>query len=244
MRDVARHADAKGCEMKFASTADTATNGVKFLAYGEAGAGKTYAIRTLIPARPVIISAEGGMLSLRDVSIPVVQVSTIDDVREAYRFLATSNEGKAFDWICLDSLSEILEAVLTSEKEKTSDPRQAYGAVIDVGMALVRMFRDLPRNIYFSAKQERKEDEHDRSLFFPSAPGAKLSQKLPYLFDEVFALRVWAEDGALQRRFQTRTDGSYVAKDRSGALEPFEPPDLLAIARKIAGTKNKNNDEA
>ena len=46
------------------STAGFVQEGVKVLVYGQAGAGKTRLIQTL--PTPVIISAEGGLLSLRE----------------------------------------------------------------------------------------------------------------------------------------------------------------------------------
>lgn len=221
--------------INFTNTDKAISRGVKLLVHGESGAGKTYMVRTLLDGHsPVIISAEGGTLSLRDVSIPVIEVANVADVREAYKFIRDSSEAAQFDWVCIDSLSEVLEVLLADEKEKTADPRQAYGAVIDAGQQLVRSFRDLQgRNVYFSAKQDFVKDDHGRSFFSLSAPGSKLAQKIPYLLDEVFALRVWEEDGEVKRMLQTGPDGRYQAKDRSGALEFMESPNLAAIARKI-----------
>ena len=223
--------------MTFTNTDQATSRGVKLLVHGESGAGKTFMIRTLLERHsPVIISAEGGTLSLRDVSIPVIEVANMADVQEAYRFVRDSEEAKGFDWICVDSLSEILEVLLADEKERSPDPRQAYGAVIDHGQSLVRDFRDLQgRNVYFSAKQDFVKDDHGRSFFSLSAPGSKLQQKIPYLLDEVFALRVWEEESQVKRMLQTGPDGRYQAKDRSGALEFMEPPDLAHIAAKIVG---------
>jgi hypothetical protein len=71
-------------------------------------------------------------------------------------------------------------------------------------------------------------------IYSPSLPGAKLGQQIPFLFDEVFALRVEADaEGKPQRWLQTATDFNYVAKDRSGRLDPFEAPSLAGIAAKI-----------
>jgi len=67
-------------------------------------------------------------------------------------------------------------------------------------------------------------------------PGNKLGPPLPYLFDEVFALRVEeAQDGSLYRVLQTSRDIMYEAKDRSGALDLYEPPKLHHIYKKIYG---------
>lgn len=212
-------------------------NGVKVLVYGQAGAGKTMLCATA--PNPVIISAESGLLSLRDFDLPVIEVGSIADVHEAYRFLAESDEGAQFATVCLDSISEIAEVVLAAEKKATRDPRQAYGALQEQMAELLRAFRDLPgRNVYMSAKLDRTKDETTGAMFYgPSMPGQRLGQSLPYLFDEVFALRVEKDaEGVPQRWLQTQGDFQYTAKDRSGALAPFEAPNLADIIARITRT--------
>lgn len=222
--------------IKLLSTRDAARiNGLKVLVYGQAGAGKTRLSGTT-GGSPIILSAEAGLLSLRDLDIPVIQVTSMADVGEAYTFLSSSAEGKQFDWVCIDSISEIAEVVLNAEKKATKDPRQAYGALAEQMTDLLRAFRDLPgRNVYMSAKMERVKDEHTGSVQFgPSMPGQRLSQGLPYLFDEVLCLRVEKDaEGNVGRWLQTQPDFTHQAKDRSGALDPFEAPSLAAIAAKI-----------
>ena len=217
------------------STKDLArANGLKILCYGGAGAGKT-TLCASTNAPTVIISAESGLLSLHGTDIAVIEVNTIADVHEAYAYL-TSDDGKHFEWVCLDSISEIAEVVLTNEKRINKDPRAAYGALSDQMGELLRAFRDLPgRNVYMSAKMDRVKDEGTGAMLYnPSMPGAKLGQAIPFLFDEVFCLRVERDaEGNQQRMLQTATDYNYVAKDRSGRLDPFEQPNLAAIAAKI-----------
>ena len=68
-------------------------------------------------------------------------------------------------------------------------------------------------------------------------PGQKLGQGISYFFDFVFALRVEKDpDGNPYRALQTSRDFNFEAKDRSGALDPFEAPNLAAIAAKILTT--------
>ena len=224
--------------IKLTTTRDAAqVNGVKVCVYGASGAGKTKLCATT-GGRPIIISAEAGLLSLREFDIPVIEVSTIQDVMDAYKFLS-SPDGEEFDWVCLDSISEIAEVVLANEKKASKDPRQAYGALADHMGELIRAFRDLPRNVYMSAKMERMKDEQSGSLLYsPSMPGAKLGQALPYWFDEVFALRVERdEEGNTVRFLQTQPDLQYQAKDRSGVLEPFMPVSLADIRSAILQPK-------
>lgn len=225
------------------STKDSAAlNGLKFLVHGPAGAGKTKLCATT--GEPtVIISAESGLLSLRDVDIPVIEVKTLDQLYEAYDFVVNSAEGQAFSWVCLDSISEIAEVVLNHEKKTAKDPRQAYGALAEKMTDLIRAFRDLPgRNVYFSCKQERAKDEQTGAmLYYPAMPGNMLKQGVGYFFDFVFALRVEKDaDDKPTRWLQTSRDYNYEAKDRSGSLDMFESPDLAAIAAKVTST-NANN---
>lgn len=213
-------------------------NGIKILVHGPAGAGKTVLCGTTA-APTVIISAEAGLLSLREKDIPVIEVKSIDDVHEAYKFVTESGEGQQFQWVCLDSISEIGEVCLAAEKKGAKDPRQAYGALAERMGELVRAFRDLPgRNVYFSCKQERAKDEQTGAmLYYPSLPGNTLKQGIGYFFDEVFSLRIERDpEGNPYRVLQTARDFNYEAKDRSGALDMFEPPDLAHIHAKITGT--------
>ncbi len=221
--------------IKLQNTRDVAVNGIKCLVYGQAGAGKTSLIKTL--PSPVVLSAEAGLLSISDQDIPFIQIETIEQLQEAYLWLKDSEESKEFQSVALDSISEIAEVVLIKEKEIAKDPRQAYGAMQDTINELVRCFRDLPgRNVYFSAKMEKSQDEQGRVLFAPSMPGNKLAQGLPFFFDEVLALRVERDgSGNPVHTLQCKPDGVWQAKDRSGRLEMWEAPDLGAIIRKIGG---------
>ena len=217
------------------STKGLHTNGVKMLVYGNAGAGKTSLIATL--PNPVVLSAEGGLLSIADHDVPFIEVSDVDTLKEAYEWFVGSDESKQFESICLDSISEIAEVVLSAEKKKTKDPRQAYGALQELMGDLIRAFRDISgKHVYFSAKCEKAQDEQGRMLYAPSMPGNKLAQSLPFYFDEVLALRVEkGEDGKPVRALQCESDGLWQAKDRSGKLDAWEAPDLGELIRKIGG---------
>ncbi len=225
--------------IKLTTTAQAARdNGLKVLVHGPAGAGKTtLAATTGEPT--IIISAEAGLLSLRGHDIPVIEVASIEDVSEAYRFVAESEEARAFSWVCLDSISEIAEVCLAREKAVNKDPRAAYGQLADQMSQLIRAFRDLPgRSVYMSCKQQRVQDQATGAqLYFPSLPGQMLGQGIGYFFDFVFALRVERDqEGNVTRWLQTGRDFTHEAKDRSGSLDLFEPPDLSYIASKVRTT--------
>lgn len=216
------------------TTGSLAANGVKLLVYGQAGAGKTSLIKTL--PDPIVLSAEGGLLSIQDADLPFIEINDIETLREAYKWITESNDAKGFQSVALDSISEIAEVVLNAEKKATKDPRQAYGAMQEQMADIIRAFRDLPGlHVYMSAKLEKTQDEMGRMLYAPSMPGNKTGQALPYFFDEVLALRVERDaDGVAQRALMCDSDGLWLAKDRSGKLETWESPDLGKIIQKVA----------
>jgi phage nucleotide-binding protein len=217
------------------TTGSLAANGVKVLVYGQAGAGKTSLIKTL--PSPIVLSAEGGLLSIQDADLPFIEITSMTELQEAYTWLTSSDEAKAYKSVALDSISEIAEVCLNTEKKATKDPRQAYGAMQEQMADIIRAFRDLPgRHVYMSAKLEKTQDEMGRVLYSPSMPGNKTGQALPYFFDEVLALRVEKDgDGNTQRALMCDSDGLWLAKDRSGKLDAWEAPDLSAVIAKIGG---------
>jgi hypothetical protein len=214
-------------------TKEATAQAVKLLVYGQAGAGKTSLIPTL--PTPVILSAEGGLLSIADTNLPFIEITSMDDLREAYKWLNSSAEAAEFESVALDSISEIAEVVLNAEKKINKDPRAAYGAMQEQMADIIRGFRDLPgKHVYMSAKLEKTQDEMGRVLYAPSMPGNKTGQSLPYFFDEVLALRVEKDaEGMTRRALMTDGDGLWLAKDRSGKLEVWEDADLGDIIRKI-----------
>lgn len=210
-------------------------NGLKFLVHGMAGVGKTVLCATT-GAPTLIISAESGLLSIAGAPsyIKTTVVKTIHELEEAYDFLEENID--MFEWVCLDSISEIAEVLLADEKRGSKDPRQAYGNLSDRMLGIMRSFRDLEGvNVLFTCKQERQVDgDTNITRFVPMLPGKSLTNSISYLFDEVFAMRVEKdEDNEDYRVLQTGRDRNYEAKDRSGLLDMFEEPNLKRIAAKI-----------
>ena len=100
------------------TTGSLSANGVKMLVYGQAGAGKTSLIRTL--PDPIVLSAEGGLLSIQDADLPYIEIASMDDLKEAFEWMSTP-EGMKFKSVALDSISEIAEVVLNHEKKIAKD---------------------------------------------------------------------------------------------------------------------------
>lgn len=221
--------------LKFTTTDQAATeHGVKTLVYGTAGIGKTTLCSTT--PNPIIISAEAGLLSLRNQSIPVIEIKTVEDLTEAHQFVENSEDANQFDTICLDSITEIGETVLANAKAQVKDPRQAYGELIEKMLITIKAFRDTKnKHVLMSAKMELNKDELTGvQKHRPAMPGAKLGQQIPYLFDEVFHMGVnKTQEGTSYRYLRTQPDLQYEAKDRSGMLDEIERPDMSYVIGKI-----------
>ncbi|WLJ71061.1 hypothetical protein [Sphingomonas phage Kimi] len=201
------------------------TSGAKCMVYGPAGVGKT---RLLASAPyPIIISAERGLLSLRRFNIPVIQIKSLADLREAHTYVTGPN-GRNIATVGLDSSSEIAEVCLTEQKKLTRDGRKAYGDAQDAMIDIFRSFRDIHgKNVVFLAKQEFTTDGATGAKYnAPSFPGNKLAQAAPYFFDEVFQLNNFTTpEGQKIWALRTAPDQYNVAKDRSGSLAEWENAD-------------------
>lgn len=228
---------------------ESVANGVKLMVYAPAGMGKTMLNATL--PSPVLISAESGLLSLspRNIqrvfgvdtpgisyNIPVIKIRNIQDLNDAYEWCVGSSEAAAFESVALDSITEIMEQILSAAKVAYKDPRQAYGELAVEGEKLIRSFRDIyGKNVYMSSKMAPFKDElANITKYGPMAPGSKLGPAIPYFFDELFSLRMAQdEEGHTYRYLQTQPDIQYEAKDRSGCLDAAEYPHLGAVIDKI-----------
>ena len=226
--------------MQIQTTRGYGSDRLKILVYGESGVGKTTLARTT-PDQPgtLIISAEGGLLSLADQTIDYIDITAEGEPMAAlasvYHWLAGGEH--TYRWIFIDSISELAEVCLAGALKANADGRAAYGDLASTMRQWVKAFRDLPMHVVMTAKANRVKTA-DGLLYGPSMPGQQLTQGLPYFFDEVFALRVVGDpdDGGLCRWLMTGRDETHDAKDRSGKLNMWEPADLAHIHSRICGT--------
>lgn len=213
--------------IKIKNTSDIIIDSVKCVVYGGAGTGKTRLCATA--PNPIIISAESGLLSLADVDCDYIEINNLKDLDEAYRHVKSDNN---YDTICLDSLSEIAEVLMVELKPQFKDGRQAYMALADAMLPMLRRFRDLKgKNTIFTSKLIVKQDEESGRISEELLmPGRVLPTQIPYMIDELFCLQV---DRKGVPFLQTAPDRTRFCKDRSGALEAHEAPDMTDIFNKI-----------
>lgn len=222
-------------QLQIRSTRTVGTeNGVKMMVYGLAGAGKTRLCATA--PRPIILSAENGLLSLNSQDIPFIQITSLEELQAARLMI---HNDKRFWTVCLDSASDIAERVLQNRIASNKDPRKAYGEMAQEVLNEVRMWRDFPqRHVLFIMKQGRVKDEQTGGILNgPLMPGQQLDQHMPYMFDELFQLVTQNNNGNIVSWLRTQRDNLNEAKDRSGKLDMWEPPNLTHIIQKITANR-------
>ena len=125
-------------------TKEATAQAVKLLVYGQAGAGKTSLIPTL--PKPVILSAEGGLLSIADTNLPFIEITSMDDLREAYKWLTSSTDAAEFESVALDSINFVRVEVLTGKVEidgfsAVAVPEPSTWALVGIGLGALVVIR-------------------------------------------------------------------------------------------------------
>ncbi len=211
----------------------SAKDGIKTLVYGPSGVGKTRL--ALTAQNPFIFSAEKGLLSLRSASVPYVDISSYDQMKEAYRWFVGSNEAKSIGCLFLDSLTEIAQVILSEEMKSNKDPRKAYGAMQNSVYDLIRNFRDMKgRNIVLICWEQLIEQGLNKKAV-PVIPSEKLLAALPYFWDLVLHHHHGrTATGIVYQAFHTKDSDWWTAKDRGGMLDEIEEPHLGKLFIKAA----------
>jgi hypothetical protein len=216
------------------------TQGLKGIVYGMSGKGKT--VLGASAPRPLFLSAERGLLSLRRFNLPYINIDSLVTLRNAFDWCSTPKANQ-FDTLILDSLSEVAEITLAEQKGKTKDGRKAYGDMAEIITEIAKDFRDIPRkHCVLICKQGTAVDGPSGARFnLPAFPGQQLEKWAPYWYDFIFQLETFSgeQPGQIVRALRTQPDQYNQAKDRSGALATWENADpatgggLTAIFNKM-----------
>jgi hypothetical protein len=228
--------------MRVVSTRGLGVNSLKVLVTGESGSGKT----TLIGGtgeRVCIISAEAGLLALAHKDITVIDITQDDAgtvllpgkriarLREALMWLYQPEQRAKFDWVALDSLTEISQYLIAELVEKYPERKDSlvmYGENKSMMRGLIKAFRDLPYyNVLFTCLPNIDKDADGRRVYELAVVGS-IASEIPAMFDEVFFLQsfeVGKDEGGnaiYHRRLITGNIPMIKAKDRSRALDLYE----------------------
>lgn len=204
----------------------TASNAYVLIA-GESGIGKTTLAKTL-KGKTLIVSAESGLLSLKDTNIDVWELDTFADFREAMTALSETD----YDNIYIDSLTEIME-LLVDEAKTQFEGFKLWGHYTETAIKVLKFLRDLKGfNVYFTCLTKQEKDGLHMVDKFDFS-GSKIQDKIKSYFDEVIHYKTIEFEGEKTRVLVTDSLESPLAKDRSGRLNKYEKPDLGALTEKV-----------
>lgn len=195
-------------------------NRVRFLVYGDSGAGKTVFASSW--PEPIFLDMDQGMASVKR-QVARIGIASWQQLQEAYLFMAFSNH--KYKTVVVDSLNEGQYQAMQNTIQTFSAIRRSYDnlpSVSDYGKALddfdkfVRVMRGLPMNIVFISQLARRESEDD--IYMPQFTGKNTAQNISRMMDCIGYLYKKESPDSVKPRVITFDDSSHLAKDRSGAL--------------------------
>ena len=190
------------------------TNRASILLYGRAGIGKTVALSRT--PKPLILSAEAGLLSLVNVDVPYITIRSIQDLRDTYAWLLHGDNAKPYETICIDSLSEICDMSFLECKDAVGTKVPAlYSELRSRILPLISCFKKLHKHLVVTARETTKLDDDKHSVKAPGVIGNKLVEDMPYLFDVVL---YYCFNRESKRIVYAKGGVNHVAKDRTGLL--------------------------
>ncbi|KKM73036.1 hypothetical protein LCGC14_1414500 [marine sediment metagenome] len=222
--------------------ADTVAQSLKMVVYGNSGVGKTTFASTA--PKPIILSAEAGLLSIADKDIDVISIDKWTDLHDAFDYL--KNAKHDYKTVVLDSLTELQKKhqdhlVGASEKQMT---QQQWGINIEVLRKTCRAFRDLPMNVILIALASEIE-QNGVSVTRIALQGKSLPNEVMGFVDLVGHMvtqeRVVedSEEMKIVRAIRFQPTDTIAAKDRSDRLEIWEKPDFTKIYNKVFPEKKE-----
>lgn len=200
--------------------------GVKAVIYGPPGSGKTPLINNA--PRPVLLATEPGLLSMKNSNVPTWIAPNKAKIDEFMKWFELSNESKQFDTLAIDSVSQMCNIALDESKAKHG--LSQYGEMADyVWPYMQRLYYMREKHMYLIAKEELTQDGKRR----PGYPGQQLPRDIPHLYDCIIRVaKVPIPNIGERIAFQCNGTYDVIARNRTGLLDDFEPPDFNNIVIK------------
>lgn len=240
--------------MEFKSTKRDTVENLKMLILGPTGSGKTSLIRTLPveeDRRVLVISSELGSEVLRKREFQTAELDQSDILGSLLEVLTALHQPDMkgdFDWIVLDSMTDIGEKYLAwciknpgefMTKNNKVDMLAIYGDLKLKMLNICRNFLAVPDCHKLMIAGSVQNNDGPLSKISMSMDG-RAKESLPFVFDEVYHIRVRAgnEPGEVIRELVTNQDGIYHdAKSRMSG--PSENPLALYEEMDITFLINK-----
>lgn len=228
--------------LKLTRTSDAAHKRLSVLIFGEPKVGKTTLAKTLPvtdDSKLLYVAADPGQLALRERNFIVAQPGNGDLTEEFFNSVKSHirSEGHKYEWIFVDGVDEVADAVLKARLKVQRDGRKAYGEMADYVEAWMKSVRDVDgTSVVFVTHIEQRDAGEGEVEYIPMFPGKQIQSHVNEWFDLIGCMRLVRGDGSSYKRFiQFRRDADwrYVVGDRSGVTELYEEPDLGKLFRKI-----------
>ena len=215
---------------------------LKFLIHSRWGLGKTTLLSSAVfdprTAPMLVLDFEGGS-DLRFEGLPkdkytIKHIQTVSDMSKIYNYLKEGNH--PYKSVMLDSLTEIQKLGLHEfVSPGTKFPQATFDSLVvnvktaeiqhwgksgsQMGM-LVRLFKDLPMHVFYTALTQTVVDETTKKVSYNVALPGKQADEVPGIPDIVGYIDVQKDPKTKKeiRVVHFQPSGRIVAKDRSDAL--------------------------
>ena len=206
--------------------------GFKSIIYGPPGSGKTPLLNTA--SRPLLLACEPGLLSMRNSNIPTYQAYDVKSIDEFFAWFFNSAETKNFDTLGVDSVSQMADIYLQDALKHNKHGLKAYGEMATLTMEQLRsVYFTRYKHTYLIAKETVINDENGFKMKKPYFPGQQLPVEIPHMYDAILHLGIHNISSAGQQKsFQCVGSSDILARDRTGSLAEYEPPDFGKLVEK------------
>lgn len=152
--------------------------------------------------------------------------------------------------VFLDSISvasRLCKQFADSEVIRTGQSNNKFAAYGILAQEMIDWMTQLQhaarKNVFFVGLLNKKKDDFGRVDYLLQIEGSKAGLEVPAIVDQVVTMAdVMCADGIERKALITKkkNDWNFPAKDRSGALDPLEPPHLGKLMEKILNGVNPN----